>query len=278
MSQQATAPYRFEQILGHTPGNWLQGFSKNVASQAGEDGIIQKIFEILQPTNRYCVEFGAWDGRHLSNCFNLIDTEQWSACFIEANAGKFQDLLRNHGSNDKVACVNQYVEFEGENSLDSILHAVGAPQNPDLISIDVDGIDWFIWESLTIHRPNVVVIEFNPTIPNDDIFIQAKDPAVNHGCSLRALVELGKQKGYELVACTAYNAFFIKAESFALFGIADNHINLMYRPVMDGRIFHGYDSEIFVCGMPHLIWSDLAVDPDKLQLIPRHLRRFPDAQ
>lgn len=59
-----------------------------------------------------------------------------------------------------------------------------------------------IWESLEDYYPKVVVIEHNPTIPNNIIYIQEKDVSIQRGSSLRALVELGKSKGYELVATT----------------------------------------------------------------------------
>ncbi len=128
-------------------------------------------------------------------------------------------------------------------------------KNFDLLSIDVDGTDYFIWESLSEFLPRLVIIEFNPTVPNDIIFVQAKDANVNHGCSLLALVTLGKQKGYELVCCTSTNAFFVRKEEFHHIGLSNNsHWNL-YEPICDGRIFQGYDSTIFVEGMDRLVWK-----------------------
>jgi hypothetical protein len=272
------APHLLSQLRPTETHSPLMAFARNVASQEGEDGIIERIFELMAPQNRYCVEFGAWDGKYLSNCYHLLENQQWYGCLIEANPRKFQDLLANHGANPKVACVNRFVELEGKNSLDQILASVGAPLNFYLLSVDVDGMDWFIWESLQAYQPNVVVIEFNPSIGNDVMFVQAKNPAVNQGCSLSALVQLGKQKGYELICCTRWNAFFVKTEFFSLFGVPSNHVDALYIPPMDGRIFHGYDSVLHVVGMPYFIWSGIQISHEDIQAVPKSMRRFSDSQ
>jgi len=258
----------------------LLKFSKNIASQSGEDGIIERIFEVIAPLNSFCVEFGAWDGRHLSNCYNLIKNKNWSGVFIEGNADKFISLVKNHGGNSKLKLINKFVEFSGQNSLDSILSDAGAPEAIDFLSIDIDGTDYFIWEGLVSTRPRVIVIEFNPTIPNDVIFVQSKNPRINQGCSLLALIMLGKSKGYELVCCTKFNAFFVLLEEFNKFQISSNSIWTMYKPLQDGRIWHGYDSYVYVDGMPSLGWSRQKTDltNDDFQVLPESLRRFGDAQ
>lgn len=273
----AAVPHKLTQIRRAEPVDHLASYAANVFSQSGEDGILRRIFEILPPVHRYCAEFGAWDGEYLSNCCNLIRTAGWAGCFIEANAVKFGRLIDKHGDNPRVTCVQRYVALEGPDSLDAIFSEIGAPRDFDLLSIDVDGLDWFVWESLRTHVPRVVVVEFNPTIPNDVVFVQARDAAVNQGCSLAALIELGRHKGYELIACTGWNAFFTRAEDFPRFGIGCNDIDGMYRPLMNGRIFHGYDGRIFVAGMPRLMWSGVAVDQERMQLLPKENRFFGDA-
>lgn len=273
----AAKPYRLEQIPRHPAVNPLADYRTNVYSQDGEDGVLARIFEILPPRHRYCAEFGAWDGEFLSNCCNLIRHANWSCCFIEANDARFKTLLEKHGKNPRVSCVQRYVALGGTNTLDDILAEANAPVDFDLLSIDIDGLDWFVWKSLVRHVPRVVVIEFNPSIPNDVLFVQAPDARVNQGCSLAALVELGREKGYALIACTGWNAFFVRQEEFARFGIQDNDIEALYRPKMDGRIFHGYDGRIFTTGMPRLIWSKVPVDAEKLQVLSPEKRGQRDA-
>lgn len=257
----------------------LLEFRNNVASQFGEDGIVQRIFELLPDGDRNFVEFGAWDGKFLSNCWHLAENLGWAGVFIEGNEGKFKELLDNHGENQNIKCLNKFIELSGENTLDNILSGVGMNKNFDLLSIDVDGTDYFIWESLSEFLPRLVIIEFNPTVPNDIIFVQAKDANVNHGCSLLALVTLGKQKGYELVCCTSTNAFFVRKEEFHHIGLSNNsHWNL-YEPICDGRIFQGYDSTIFVEGMDRLVWKGgWALESSDFQVLPKSARVFGDNQ
>ena len=271
-------PYLLQKATFCQIDNPLFQYAKNVTSQAGEDGVIEKIFEIIPPTNKYCAEFGGWDGKHFSNCYNLIANQDWAGCFIESNETKFSELLNNHGTNPKVSCVNKFVDFEGENSLDNIFEAVQAPKEFDFLSIDVDGIDYFMWEGLEKFTPRVIVIEFNPTVPNDIIFVQPKDATINQGCSLLALILLGRKKGYELICCSPSNAFFVKAELYPAFNLNRNDIWTMYQPIMDGRIFHGYDSYVYVCGMPFLIWSKIPLNAENFQVLPPERRRFHDAQ
>ncbi|WP_155986120.1 hypothetical protein [Thioalkalivibrio sp. AKL10] len=259
----------------HSP---LLAFRRDVTSQNGEDGIIEEIFSIIGSGEKFCVELGAWDGKHLSNCFNLVENHRWSCLFIEANAGKFSSLKKNHGENERVACLNAFVGFKGAETLDSLMKGAGVPSNFDLLSIDLDGIDYFVWESVVEFSPRVVVVEFNPSVPNDVIFVQPKDVRINQGASLLALILLARMKGYELVCCTKCNALFVKSDLFGCFDIPSNSIWSLYSPVCDGRIFHGYDSTVYVCGMEKLIWSGVKVSSGDFQVLPRALREYRDAQ
>ena len=257
----------------------LLKFRSNVASQTGEDGIIERIMELLNPSQRFCVEFGAWDGKLHSNCFNLLKNKDWSGIMIEANKDKYRELQSTYAGRDNVRTVNEYVDFEGANALDELLDKFGAPRDFGLLSIDVDGCDYYIWESLARFSPEVVVIEFNPTVPNDVLFIQTRSFDVNHGCSLLALVIMGKRKGYELAVCTAWNAFFVRADKYPLLGITNNSLLSLYAPLQDGRIFQGYDGSIHVVGISSLIWKgNIPVSSEDFQVLPKAARVWGDAQ
>lgn len=271
-------PFKLEQIQTQEIESPLLQFRKDVVSQDGEDGIIEALFSIIKPKNKYCVEFGAWDGKYFSNTWNLVTNQQWHGLFIEGNADKYKELTKTYAGNDNTTCLNRFVELSGQDSLDALLKEAGAPLDLDFLSIDVDGMDYFIWESLIHYRPRVLVIEFNPSVPNDIAFVQAKSNAINQGCSLLSLIHLGKTKGYELVCCTGWNAFFVEKECYSLLHLKDNHIDKLYRPLCDGRIFHGYDSTVFVAGMPQLIWSETAVDSSDFQVLSKKKRVFGDSQ
>jgi len=255
--------------------NILAEFKSDVTSQWGEDGIIRRIFDVLPESSGWCVEFGAWDGKHFSNTYNLIANENWSGVLIEANEEKFGELVRNYAGNLAAHCVNRFVDIEGENCLDNILSEIDIPKDFDLLSIDVDSCDYHVWESVKHFQPKLVIVEFNPSIPNDIFFVQDPNFEFNHGNSLCALIELGKQKGYELIATTNTNGFFIRSTYFGLFGIDDNSINKMRddQPYAT-KILQLYDGTLLTVGMTKMIWRDMEIGIDQLQVLPPMLRRF----
>lgn len=205
----------------------LAAFKASVTSGDGEDGVIGEIFNRIGEKSRVCVEFGALNGTHHSNTWNLINNKGWRALLIEADHTYFEKLQKLYESNPSVQCLNTFVSFEGENSLDVLFARTTLPQNFDLISIDIDGNDYHVWESMREYQPRVVVIEFNPTIPNDISFVQPRDMRVQQGSSLLALTELGKRKGYTLAAVIGSNAFFILDGDFATLDIAHEPLEVL---------------------------------------------------
>ena len=268
-------PFLLEKLPPAPPQSPLLAHAHNVTSQRGEDGIVERIFALIPPRSRWCVECGAWDGRTFSNTWNLIHRRGWSACLIEGDPARHAMLAREVQSNPGVRCLGRWVDMDGPNRLDALLAESGAPPDLDFASIDVDGLDYFIWESLEQYRPTLVVIEFNPTVPNDVRFIQARDRNVNQGCSLLALVELGRRKGYELVCCTGWNAFFVVTEHAHVLGVTDCRLETLFVPLMDGRIFHGYDGTVHVVGMDRLAWHGRLLSAEDFQVLPAEARRYP---
>jgi len=121
-----------------------------------------------------------------------------------------------------------------------------------------------------------MLIEFNPTIPNDISFIQPRDMSVFQGSSLRAIVELGTQKGYELVAANEVNAFFVLKELLPKFGIQDNSIDALHTDHRyETKLFQLYDGTLQIAGYDRLLSHKRPIDIKKLQVLPRHLRRYP---
>jgi len=253
----------------------LSNRGHNVYSQFGEDGVLEALFESIGATNHWCVEFGAWDGVHLSNTCNLIRHGGWSGVQIEASQSKFSRLQANFSGNTNVRQICATIGFEGGvNSLDDALASTDCPRDFDLLSIDVDGNDWHVWNSVEAYRPRAVIIEYNPSIPNDVIFIQDRDMEINEGSSLAALIRLGKTKGYELAACTQCNAVFVTETDYPLLEIPDNSVDAMrINPV--GRIFYGFNGTIYNT-LPTLNWrlKGLPIRPDSLQLLSPDERGF----
>ena len=212
----------------------LLSFAKNITSQAGEDGILNELFRRIGIQNKWCCEFGAWDGKHLSNTWLWINKAGWSSVQIEGGETKFLELKERYKDNEKVFCLQEFVSKE--NALDSILAKTPCPKDLDFLVIDIDGNDYWIWKWLEEYRPRVVLIEFNSTMPPELHFIQKYNPEVYIGSSLRSLVGLGKEKGYELVASLGGNAVFVCQEEFEKVGIEDNSIETLYcspfRPIL----------------------------------------------
>jgi hypothetical protein len=254
------------------PNAPARGHERNVHSQAGEDGVIEWAFNIIGARSKWCVEFGAWDGVYLSNTCNLIRNAGWSAVMIEGDAKKCAEIEVNHPDRSKVIALNRMVGFEGDDRLDAILAATPIPRDFDLISIDVDGTDWHIWEALFNYRPRLVVIEFNGQIPNAVNFVQARNPSISEGSSLAAMIELGKAKGYELVATSGGNGYFVVREEFDKFKIADNSIDAM-RISAPNYIWSCYNGKVYHT-LPRLGWygKNLPLPADRFQLVSEFRR------
>ncbi len=173
-----------------------RGYS--VYSQYGEDGIIQYLIDVLQLSNKQCCEIGM-SGIVFSNTYNLVENYNWYGVYVEKNKEELDKVkLGIH--------INLEVEKTGINSIDNILKNTKLDKNFDILSIDIDGIDYYIWDGLSTYEPNVVIIEINPFLGYDVDYI-------NRGSifssSFKSVVELGNRKGYTLV-CMTGNLIFVK--------------------------------------------------------------------
>jgi len=263
--------------IGEKPDLPFQSWRRDVYSQCGEDGVIEKLMSLVDCRAGYFVEFGAWDGRHLSNAAKLAD-EGWRGCFIEWEADRFLQLKQSYAANQKIACINAFVQTQGAASLDALLEAVAAPEVVDVLSIDIDGNDYHVWRGFNRRTANLVVVEFNPSIPAHVVYAQDDDPAVNRGASISALAELAAHKGYALVAATDWNAFFMRNELVARHGIATYSPQQVKNPEYEAAIFHGFDGTIIVAGNRKLIWHGIDYAADELQILPPELRKIPVGQ
>lgn len=190
----------------------LRNFESNIKSQYGEDGVIAEIFKRIGTENKTCVEFGAWDGVHLSNSWNLWHNLGWSAYLIEGVPEKVKVLKNTISAFPKVHGIEAFVMPEGANSLDQILAKHGLPKNFDLLSIDIDGDDYYIFKNLNHFKPRVIAIEFNPTVPPHLEMVQEQGEQM--GSSALSIIKLGEIKGYKPVHITAVNVFFVTNEIF----------------------------------------------------------------
>lgn len=187
----------------------LLDFKKNEYSQNGEDGIINEIFRRIGIETKACCEFGAWDGIHLSNCRKLI-LSGWSALMIEGNKQRFDSLVSNYSDRPDVICVNKFVDA-GKNSLAGICTDNGLSAL-DFLSVDIDGLDYEIFESLDF-LPRVICIEVNAGHnPANRSRVQRSVAMNNVGQSLQVFTDIADSKGYDLV-CYNGNAFYVRRDA-----------------------------------------------------------------
>ena len=235
----------------------LNAYAYNINSQYGEDGILQEIFSRIGFTNKQAIEFGGWDGIYLSNIRNLIISNGFSGLFIEGDHEKAKEGMQNYCGWENVKFMEGYVGFKENRLLDSFLDEAGIDYEPDLLSIDIDGYDYHVWKYLEKYRPRVVIIEFNPTISNEVVFIPPEREDVFKGCSALALKILGIKKGYSLCCCTLTNCIFIRDEEYNKLGIKDNSLDAL-RPIemcYFNRYIQSYDEHIYYTGLSMYHWS-----------------------
>ena len=256
----------------------LNKYSKKIYSQFGEDGIILEILNRLgsQNLDNWCVEFGARDGMSDSNTFNLIKNHNYNAVLIEGDKNYFKKLCKNLPQKEVIK-INKFVNFSGDDNLDRILETTSIPKNFDVLSIDIDGCDFYIFQSLVNYRPKVVCLEFNHLIPNSVEFVQKKSFKIKQGSSGKSLVKLAHEKRYELVASSLTNLFFIEQtyidkiikEKITLDDLIDDND-------IKNFIFCGYDGTLHTTKPLKLGWHKLEIKNEKIQILPKFLRYFPD--
>lgn len=181
----------------------LRARERQVHSQGGEDGVLLHLFERLGATNRFFVEFGAWDGRHWSNSAHLRIEHGWRGLLMDGDPDRVADEVRK--------------EFITAENVELLFTRYEVPPAFDLLSMDIDGNEYWVWKAITRFRPRVVVIEYNvcfgaavsKTMPYDPH--HRWDKTRFHGASLAALHKLGREKGYTLLHTdsAAPNAFFV---------------------------------------------------------------------
>ena len=189
-------------------------YQRSVYSQNGEDGIIEKLFIHLgiDVSQSAVVELGAYDGLWISNTRKLRE-QGAQAVLIEGYPEAFEKLNQLPG----VVAINSYVNCEPGTCLDDLLEPTFLPYDFDLLSLDVDGNDLWIWKGLTNYQPKIVCIEYNSTVRGswtieyDPDFVN--DNTNYHGGTAEALCKVAAEKGYVLVGFTNLgNLFFVRED------------------------------------------------------------------
>lgn len=205
----------------------LAQYELSLYSQNGEDGVLSKIFQVIDPDVHYFVDFGAYDGMTGSNSY-LLRREGWLGLLLD----RMFDVPRQ----------NLHKEFITAENINEIFEKYDVPLNFGLLSIDIDYNDFYVWQALDEkYQPAVVVIEYNAThLPDEDKVVKYRpyfcgDGTTYFGASILALYNLGRSKGYSLVYAekSGTNLFFIRDDLLEESGIRFKHVNdveMIYRP------------------------------------------------
>jgi len=188
-----------------------------VYSQFNEDGIIQLLLQHIPCENNCFIEFGVEDYTQ-SNTRFLLQNNNWSGIVID---GDTENIKKIHASKLHTFYeLDAYHLFITRENINAFLLEKLDGRQCDLLSIDIDGNDYWVWEAITSISPSIVIIEYNSlfgssndcTIEYEPGFIRSERTLFKYGASYQSLLRLAKQKGYSFVRCNSNgnNMFFVK--------------------------------------------------------------------
>ena len=197
----------------------LNRYEFQAFSQNGEDGIIKEIFTRIGLTNRYFVEFGVGNGTENNTAYLML--EGWSGAWIEGSPTFCADIKKGYAELILQSKLQIKESFITKDNINDLFSELKVPISPDLLSIDIDGNDYWIWKELAKYRPRVVVIEYNASVGAYAEWVMPYNAEhcwngtqIGHyfGASLKSFENLGRELGYSLVGCnlTGANAFFVR--------------------------------------------------------------------
>ena len=195
----------------------IQDTGLKIFSQFEEDGLLLYVFSLIGMTNRTFIEFGSDDGIN-SNSANLYYHHEFHGLFMDGNPQALDRgayFFNNYRNAKKQPPVFKQAMITAEN-INSLIESAGFEGEIGLLSIDIDGNDYWVWKAMEVVSPQVVIIETHNEFGMNDIvvpydpeyFYPGKHPDY-HGASPVAMTKLAKKKGYRLVGANELGFNFI---------------------------------------------------------------------
>lgn len=199
----------------------INDYEFKVFSQWGEDGIIDFLIANLDIENKTFIEFGV-ENYEESNTKFLLLNQYWKGLIIDSSSKNIDYIVNSElywRHSLQVEC-----EFITKENINAIIKKANFEKRVGLLSIDIDGNDYWVWKEIEIIDPSIVIIEYNArfgkekscTVPYEKRFNRSNKhySTIYYGASLKALIKLGITKGYAFVCCNkaGNNAFFVKKE------------------------------------------------------------------
>tara|TARA_B110000977_G_C10993769_1_gene461022 strand:- start:216 stop:1178 length:963 start_codon:yes stop_codon:yes gene_type:complete len=196
-----------------------------VFSQWGEDGIIQYLINKIPIQNKVFIEFGVQNYKEANTRF-LLENNNWSGLVMDGSAKNIEDIKKSdlYWKYDLVAKEIFITKDNIDEVIKSYIDSSGYKKNIGLLSIDIDGNDYYVWDAIKNIDPIIVICEYNwifgnklcTSVPYDSGFIRTQKHHSNlyFGSSIQALCKLAHSKGYEYIGCTraGNDAFFVKKD------------------------------------------------------------------
>ena len=214
----------------------LEPYGYKVYSQNDEDGLLYEIFRRIGIKTRSFVEFGVGNGLENNSLYLL--KQGWHGLWIEGSSQHVQYIKDKFSKILKTGQLSLIESFITKDNINTLIKSTFSNEI-DLLSIDIDGNDYHIWQAIDVISPRVVCIEYNAKfVPPVKWTIEYNpkhtwDGSDYQGASLAALAELGSQKGYQLVGCnlSGINAFFVRKDLLDNnFLISDNLMDYYHPP------------------------------------------------
>lgn len=194
----------------------LERYGFKCFSQNEEDGIIHEIFNRIGTTNRIFFEFGVDNGLECNT--HLLLNQGWEGVWIDGSENNINFISRKFASALVAGKLRVYQAFITRENINDVISQIKLPEEIDLLSIDIDGNDYYVFESMENLRPRVVIIEYNAKFPPPIKWVMKYNPTFvwngssYFGASLTSMTILAEKKGYRLVGTniTGSNAFYVR--------------------------------------------------------------------
>lgn len=197
----------------------IQDYEFKVFSQNGEDGIIQFLIQNTEIKNKIFVEFGVETYKEANTKFLLLNNG-WSGLIIDGDKDAMEKIASSdlHWKYDLKSIGN----FITKDNINEIIKSAGIEGEIGLLSVDIDGNDYWVFENIDCVNPQILIMEYNSmfgdthkiSVPYDENFVRSQKHYSNlyYGASIAALCDIANKKGYDLVGSNSFgnNLFFIR--------------------------------------------------------------------
>lgn len=199
----------------------IRDYEFKIFSQWGEDGIIQHLINHVHIENKTFIEFGV-ENFSESNCRFLMMNNNWSGFVIDGNKKNIKEIKSSYYFwKYELKAISEFITKDNINDL---LDSSNFEEDLGILSIDIDGNDYYVLDAINKYKPRILITEFNSnfgfheaiSVPYDKNFYRFEkcSSGIYWGASLKAFIYLASKKGYKFVGTnsSSCNAFFVKKE------------------------------------------------------------------